>query len=481
MIGLVAAGIAVAVVLGCAQPPDRVPPARLDMVIPDSFATSAGDGRPVTGEWWRELGDDALVRAIGRALERNPTLQAAAARIDQARAAARLAGAGNLPSVGASVSASHGQAPAPTITGGTSAEVSSSYGLSLNVSWEPDLWGRVRAGESAAMADVQAAQARLRGAKLSLIGQVAKVWFAATEARMQIRLAEETLDNFTTSLARIEARFENGVLSPLDVRLARLNVATSEALVNRRRLQFDSARRQLEILLGDYPAGEIAAATDLPDVTIAVPAGLPSDLLRRRPDLVAVERQLAAADARIDEARAAFFPSLSFSASFGQRSGELDTLFDPQQLVWNLAANLLAPIFERGTRFANLDLRNAQSRELVATYANAVLGAFAETEIALASESLLAARAKALTTAEEEALAAQDLAENRYNRGLAGIITLLSAQRDALNTRSQLLTVRRERLDARIDLYLALGGGFEAESLYADERELTPNQEPVSP
>lgn len=334
-------------------------------------------------------------------------------------------------------------------------------GVSLNLSWEVDLWGRLRAGKKAVLADAMAASADLRGARLSLAAQTARGYFAVIEARTQAELARESLDNQRLAYTRIRERYERGLRPSLDLRLGRSSTATAEAAMHQRDQMLDFARRQLESLLGRYPAAALRAGAELPQLGATVPVGLPSELIRRRPDLVAAERRLAAADARLVQAKRALYPSISLTASGGRSSEELADLLKGDFSVWNLAANLTQPLFRGGRLRGGVELAESTVDGAVAQFAQQVLRALAEVEGALAAEGYLASQEAALAVSASEALAARRLAEDRYRRGLSDLITMLESQRRAFDAQSRLIAIRRQRLDNRLDLHLALGGGFE--------------------
>lgn len=479
---------------GCASVP-RTPAPEPGVELPGTWtAATSGmeEGRSATpaDRWWRSFGDPRLDRLISEAFERNGDLAAAAARIDQAAAQARIAGADALPQVEGSGDGSRRRQnfigfPIPGGDRQVLSTTSTTVGVSLNVSWEPDLWGRLRAGEAAAVADFEARRADWAGARLSLAGQVTKGWFALLEARAQTRLAEATVENRRLTAERIDRRYQAGLRPPLDLRLALANRASAEALLAQRRQQLDAAQRQLEILAGRYPAAEVGGETEgsepkggeaadgeltalLPDLEVpSPPVGLPSELLLRRPDLAAGERRLAAAGARVAEARRALYPQLALTGSTGRRSQDLEDLLDSDFSVWSLVGNLLQPIFEGGRLRAAVELSEAQRRELAASYVQSALRALGEVETALAAEGRLEEQVSALTEAAEQSLAARDLAEDRYEAGLSDILAVLESQRQALDAQSRLLTARRQRLDVRVDLHLALGGGFDRASLDA--------------
>jgi len=422
------------------------------------------------GDWWAYFGDAGLDQAMQRALERNYDLIAAAQRVEAARAQVRIAGAGELPEANLAVSRGRERRnfvgfPIP---GSEDRILSTTYTnatLGLNLSWEPDVWGRIKSGKLAAIADAQSREADLHAARLSLTGQVSKAWFAAIEASHQVALARATLESYETSAERIRARFESGLKPSLDLRLALTEVANAEAQLRQRLEQRDRAIRQLEILLGQYPDGDHELAEDLPQVPRGVPAGLPSELVHRRPDLAAAERRLLAADARISQAKSELRPRFTLTSGTGTASDTLKDLLNNDVFVWNLIGGLTQPLFNNGRLKAGVQQNEALAAESAATYESLMLTAYQEVETALAAENFLAEQETALETATKQSQAARDLAEERYRLGLADIITLLSSQRAALNAESQLLALRRLRLENRVNLHLALGGGFRMDSL----------------
>jgi NodT family efflux transporter outer membrane factor (OMF) lipoprotein len=417
------------------------------------------------GDWWAYFGDAGLDQAVQRALERNHDLRAAAQRVEAARAQVRIAGAAELPSVDLSVSRGRERRnfvgfPIPGSEDRILSTTFTNATLGLNLSWEADVWGRVKSGKLAAIADAQARDADLQAARLSLTGQVSKAWFAAIEAHHQVALARATLASYTTSAERVRARFESGLKPSLDLRLALTEVANAQAQLQQRLELRDGAIRQLEVLLGQYPGGDHELAEDMPRVPAGVPAGLPSELVHRRPDLAAAERRLLAADARISQARSELRPRFTLTSGTGTASDTLKDLLNNDVFVWNLIGGLTQPLFNNGRLKAGVRQNEALAAEAAAAYESLMLTAYQEVESALAAENFLAEQETALETASRQSQAARDLAEDRYRLGLADIITLLSSQRAALTAESQLLAVRRLRLGNRVNLHLALGGGF---------------------
>ena len=435
-----------------------------EIEVREAWTVQTDTAQGEEGNWWSRLGDPGLDSLVAVALKRNQDLRAAAARMRAAEAQARIAGAPWLPQFNAGFNGSNRKQvfvglPIPGQTGPLSSE-STSYGVSLNVSWELDVWGRLSAEKAAAVSDRQAAQATYAGAKQSLAAQTAKAWFALTEANRQHELARATVDNYETTLQQVEERYRRGIRPSLDVRLTRSELAAARDQLHQRAVLLDRARRQLEVILGGYPEGKLSPGRDLPTLTEQVPAGLPADLVSRRPDLVASERRLAASTMRHKEARRARYPRISLTGSTGRSSGDLSDLLDGDFTVWSFVGNLIQPLFQGGRIQGTIDLTSAIEEDAVATYVADVLRAYFEVENTLTAESALASREADLTIAAEEALGARRLSEDRYRRGLTDLITMLSAQRTAYLTESQLLGVRRLRLDTRIDLHLALGGDF---------------------
>ena len=441
------------------RPEIRVP-------IPEDWTAGDVAAGEVAPDWWTDFGDDELSAAIGTVLERNLDLQAAAARLELAAADARVAAAALQPQVQASYSGSRRKQnfvgfPIPGAEDRVLSTVFTNQGISLDTTWEVDLWGRLRTSEQAALADLQRSAADLRGAQLSIAGQTAKAWFASAEAQQQVLLSQATVESFGESVDRVRDRFEAGVRPALDLRLAMLNLSNAQAQLAQRRQQLDASTRQLEVLLAQYAGGDINPPPNLPAMPAAVPAGVPADLVARRPDLVAAERQVAASEARLRVARRELLPNFSLTANTGTSTNALRSLLNGDFAVWGLVGNVLGPLWQGGRLRAQISRAEAQVAEVLATYVNTALVAYSEVETALAAEEYMADRVVYLTTSVEQARAAERLADERYRTGLDTYITVLDSQRSLFQAESELIAARRLRLENRVDLYLALGGGFE--------------------
>jgi NodT family efflux transporter outer membrane factor (OMF) lipoprotein len=435
----------------------------IDVDVPEAWSAETAPSGNVDGEWWRTFNDPQLDRLVEVALERNWDLRAAVARLDRAEAQARVAGADLKPGIDAGLNASRQEVNFPGF-GIPGSNTFNRYDASLNVRWEVDLWGRLRAGAGAAVADVQATQSELRGAKQSLAGRISKLWFAIAEAAEQVELSRSSAESFRSVAEQVRARYVKGVRPALDLRLALSNMTAAEASLQLRSRQLDALVRQLEVLVGDYPDRDIEETYSIEELLptpTPVPAGLPAELIARRPDLVTAERRLAAADKRLVAARRALYPRLSLTASGGTTTQEFGDLLKGDFGVWALAANLTQPIFQGGRLRANIAGSAATRDEVLAFYAGSVLLAYSEVETALASEIFLRERERHLAESVHQLVAAERLADDRYRYGVGSYLELLESQTRAFVARSELLTVKRQRLENRVNLHLALGGGFE--------------------
>ena len=453
--------------LACQAPAERES-GELPIDPPLDWSAAQGIAHsPAPRPFWLEFEDVGLQHLIEKVLAGNHELGAAAARVEQALAQARIAGAALSPGVRASLARNRQRQNFVGFPIGGGAQqvlstTSTSWGLSLDLSWELDLWGKLDAAEKAALADAAASEADWQAARLSLAGQAAKAWFARAAANEQLHMAQQNVTSFTQSARVVRERFQQGRVGALDYSLIEGQLASAKAARDRQLELLERTSRQLEILMGDYPSATLEPPTQLPQLPGPVPIGLPSELLQRRPDLVSATRRLRAADLRLYQARKELWPSFSLTASAGRRSNELADLGKSSFDVWGLVANLTQPIFEGGRLRAGIDLADARVREAVESWSQAVLTAFGEVEIALAvathHDDIVSEREQA----SRHARAAAAIAESRYEAGRGDVLALLTAQRQSFDAQSALIEGRRARLEARLDLYLALGGGFDS-------------------
>ena len=439
----------------CATSPERG--SAPDIKVPAQWTSSVSSEAPTV--WLADLQSPELEALVEEALDNSPSLEATAARFAQTVAEARIAGADQLPSAGLGINGTRQQISTfgPTSTGGVIFE---NYDLAINLSWEVDLWGKLRDRSSAALARVEASQAELDAAKLSLAAQTTKAWLNLIEARRQHELAERTAQAYRDNQEALETRFKRGLTEGFDLRRIRTQAASSEADAATRQRAVDRATRSLENVLGRYPAGAIESLAALPTLPTSIPSGLPAELISRRPDLIAAERQLAAADREQSAAKKERLPSISLTAAGGTSTQAFDNLLDGDFSVWSLAGNLAQPIFQGGRILANVDRNTAIRDQAAANYRDAALRAFYEVESTLAAETYLRIEQNKLSVAAAEAEATEQLAWERYRNGTGDFLSALDAQRTADLTSGRLLSINNLILQNRIDLYLALGGPF---------------------
>lgn len=445
---------------GCATAPK--PSEAPDIQLPTAW-TAASTTKGATEGWLKDLNSPELEKLIEEAMAHNADLQRATAVLGQSISEARLSGADLMPSTSLGLDGARQQISTfgPSSTGGVIFE---NYKLGLNLSWEIDLWGRLRNLTSAALARVEVSQAELHAARLSLAAQVAKAWFNLIEAEQQVDEAARTRNAYSENLKTLESRFNRGLAQGLDLRRTRTLAASAEADLATRKRSLDGAKRNLEVLLGRYPAAAVQASKGLPELPKPIPAGIPADLIQRRPDVIAAERRLAAADKDLLAKKKDLLPKISLTASGGTASQDFEDLLDSDFSIWSLAGNLSQPIFQGGRILANIDRSASISDQARAAYRNAALRAYLEVETTLAAESYLKNEYTHLSTAAQEASAAATQAWDRYSKGTTDFLNVLDSQRTAAAARARLISAENVLLQNRIDLYLALGGPFADES-----------------
>ena len=330
------------------------------------------------------------------------------------------------------------------------------------------MWGNKRAAVSAVISEYQAQQVELRASRALLAAQVCKTWFALAEALEQEKLAQQALKLRKETADAVRLRFEQNLAleggSASQLRLAQTDIATSKANLARWSGEVETSRRQLEILLGRYPAGRLQGRDNVPAIGSLPPVGLPSDLLLRRPDIIAAERRYAATGQRVEEGKWAVYPSFPLTASLGTSSSQLRGILNSNFGVWSLGAGLVTPVLTGGQVRAEQLKRDSQERQALASLQSTVISAFGEVESFLANEKLLVKRIEDFNEALRLAKEAADAAQDDYSNGTGDALTLLNARNRQIDIASQISTLRRLRAQLRVDLHLALGGGFKVTS-----------------
>jgi NodT family efflux transporter outer membrane factor (OMF) lipoprotein len=400
--------------------------------------------------WLATFRDDQLTAAVAEAMANNPDLRVGAARVEQAMLYAKLAGAKLYPSVDLL-----GRAGLKL-----SGDNSGLQGALLSMTWELDLWGRVRYGRAAAAADAASAEADFVYARQSMAALVAKAWFLATEAGLQAEQARATLGSSEELVRLAEARSRIGVGNDEDIYIARAGVGASRDVLRQIELGRDQAIRALELLIGRYPAAAAAVTPSLPGQPAAVPAGLPSQLLERRPDVIAAERRVAAAFHRVGEAKAARLPTIALTAGASVISSDLFVLKERDNPIWNLGASLLAPIYRGGALKTQVEIRTAEQKLAVAAYASIGLRAFGEVESALAAELAAREREQILAQTLADNQRAFDVVQTQFRVGSTDLRFVTQRQLALQSTQSALIRAQAEQRVQRVNLHLALGGSF---------------------
>ena len=458
--------------VGCAQTP---PYERPGMDIPAAYkeqaaAQAQGIWKPAQPQatstlpptWWTVYGDAVLDRLQQQADANSPTLAQSAARLRAAQAAVASSSAAALPTVGANASSSRARSGTQLSDGSSTARISTSHSLGLSASWELDLWGRISAGVGAAQASAQASADDLAAARLSLQAAVAQTYFSLRTAEAQAALLAEPLKAYNKSWELTRNRQAAGVASSADVAQAEVQYKTTQVQL----LDAQTTRSQLEhalaALLGQAPAAFALEATAALPAPADVPQALPSDLLQRRPDIAAAERRVAAANAQIGVARAAYFPTLTLSAAGGYRGAPLSDLFSAPNLFWSLGPALAASIFDGGARSAAVETARANHAQVTAAYRQTVLTALQEVEDNLTAAAALAQEEQLQREATAAAQRALDVVENQYRAGTVGYLNVLNAQTTVLSSQRSLIDVKSRRLSAVNALFKNVAGRWEA-------------------
>lgn len=470
--------LSVVLAISCAGKSPKSSKDKLNVGAPGKYQANNRKGRPVADTHWiRSFGDAKLNELVELAEKNNRDIAVAAANMNIAAARARESGSNLYPQVQGLFNGRRSKQnfigfPIAGPAGGSSGPSSSQFnefGVSLDMSWELDLWGRIRAGQSASIAEMEASIADRASTRLSIGAQTAKAWFALIEARQQRDLAKRTIEIFGHTEKTLRNQLELGIADgqkglASQLRLAMSDRATASESLLRREQDVEQISRQLEVLLGEYPHGKMNSGIVLPKMPPTPPAGIPASLLDRRPDLVAAERRLAATDKRLLEAKLNMLPAISLTGATGSSSGDLENLLADTTNVWRFAGQAAQPIFQGGRIRAGINIVKAEGDKALASFEQSALTAFQEVEDALAAERFLQQREQALEEAARLAKDAFTKADEDYANGVGDVLTTLTSQRQMVIRKSDSLLISRLRLDNRINLHLALGGDFKERS-----------------
>jgi outer membrane protein, multidrug efflux system len=413
-------------------------------------------------EWWRIFDDSDLDALVAQAVQANQDLKRAVARVTEARAIARISEADLYPTIsgGASYSRNRQSANRATLPG--QKLESDDFSTSFDLDYELDIWGRVRRSVEAAHADAASVAADFQVVLLTLTSDVARNYCLLRSLDAEKVVIQATVALRRDAVQLQETRNQAGLINEVDVTRARTELANVEAelhAVTRARAQVEHA---LAVLCGQTPGGFSIAARDLAIPAPAIPAGLPSELLQRRPDIVQAEHRLQADSARIGVAKAAFFPTIKLTGAAGLASADLGTLVDWPSKIWSVGPSIHVPIFEGGRNRANLAASDARYEQSIATYRGTILNAFRQVEDALSDIGSLSAQSEAVNRAVLSARDTAALANERYQKGLSNYLDVVDAQRAALQAERQETQLRGQRAISTVLLAKSLGGGWES-------------------
>ena len=443
------------VLAGCAV--SAISPEVRERDLPDSWRGEA-EYDAVRDGWLAQLGDTELSGLVTGAMEQNYRLAQLAADVEAARQAVVISGAARYPELSMALNGSRRRVISNQF-GIT--RTSSNFEIGMDLFWEIDVWGKLKDVEKQASLSWLAAQALYEDSRLRLAARVAGAWFDVIGAGDKLALLRERLENLEEDLDIIEHAYNQGLTGALDVYLARTGVDQERARIAGQEQLLAENRITLQLLLGDYPDGRLDVDRTLPLLDSPVPAGLPSELISRRPDLQQAWMNLLASDTAVAIAHKQRFPRITLVAAGNDVSKEFTNLLDGSALAWSVLGNLAQPLFNRGRLKAQEEQARARVAQAENQYLERLYQAFSEVENALSRNRSLQTRYRVTLASEKNAVAGLDLAFEQYQRGLVPYTTVLEAQRRAFDIQSGVIDLRNQLIQNRISLYLALGGGFE--------------------
>lgn len=419
---------------------------------PESWAIKAEQYDDST-QWLETFNDPMMLKLIAEGKANNFDLRVAAGNMDKAWLLAKQSGAALKPNADLSL----GRADSGSVNAGSS---SGNFNVNLQVSWELDVWGRIRAGIDATTASAQAAESDYHFALHSLSANIAKTYLKAIEAKLQADITRKNLSILNETMRITQVKYDNGLASGQDIALNRANLASAQEQLLKIEGSQRDAMRALEVLLGRYPNANLEMPAALPDLPRPPPAGIPSEMLERRPDIVSSERKIASAFNATAQAKAARLPKISLTSNIGGTSSSLADIISSPNVAWQLGSNLVVPLFDGGKRKIDVEIATVEQKQAIANYAQAALTAFSEVENNLDQGTVLANRETALNDALKQSNKAYSIAKLRYKEGETELLDTLQIQQQAIKAESNLLSIKRTQLEQRINLYLALGGSW---------------------
>jgi len=452
----------------------------LDIPVPDMWGISIPKSEHITGDWWAHFNDLKFDAYLNNLRNESPDIKTLYQKQRIAYHSARIYGASIYPAVNMSAKAdtsvqnlagfgfsdsfmNAGDGQDSTGNGQASADKiitfgNKNYGLGLNLQWEIDIWGRLLNGRKAAYKDFKAAKYDLSYLGFSILVRGAQLYFQGRESAAQLALAQESYNSLVEIRDLVKKRYEKGLRSSLDYRLAETSVATSIVNIENRKNKLRTINRQLEILIGQYPSGTLVEQKVMPDNLPPVPADIPAAVLGRRPDIRSLILKVESASHRAAQAKRNLLPGITLNGSAGTSTQQLKEILNKDHGIWTLGLNITAPVFSGKRLRSAVKVQEASFESSKQELIKGILGAFSEIEQLLQSNESLNIQLDALEMAVQQSEDAYTLSKERYDKGVTTLESVLNSQRQYNAIRSQHLTFRRQAIDNRLSLILALGG-----------------------
>jgi NodT family efflux transporter outer membrane factor (OMF) lipoprotein len=423
--------------------------------VPEAWTANSGADGAVTNDWLKSFHDPQLEAVVAEAVANNLDLVQAAAVVEVARQNVVVVASQLKPQIALGLGLA-------TLRDKSQDQNSNTTNVRLGIAWEPDVWGRLRAQRAAAKAGFEATALDYAWARQSLAATTSQAWYQAVELRRLVAVTEEAVRDYTDLLHLSQAKRKAGQVGGLDVAEASARVDLAQSVLSTTRALFIASQRNLEVLLGRYPAASLDINPDFVPLPPPVQAGLPSAMLERRPDVVSAERLVLAAFRNTESAKLALLPSFALNFDGGRISDELLSLLRLNPWFYHVPLGMTVPIYTGGKLNAEVKIANAQQQQAVAHYGGIILQAFDEVETALTNENLYAQQFQHLESSFREYSDSVRIATLKYKAGASDMQQVLQLQTDQLSVEADIIKARNARLANRINLHLALGGGFEA-------------------
>lgn len=419
----------------------------------ESITINTTDKSHISNDWWKIFGDTKLDSIMEIFLMNNYDLKLAYSSLEASKALAEINGSDIFPTINLSLLDGNALGIGSSIP-------SEMYGLNLSSSWEIDIWGKLLSKRFSAKKEYQSQVNEYEYLIFSIISQGIKIYFNLVEAKEQEILSKSSVEALQDIFNIVEDRYNQGVRSSLDYRLALSNLLSAKAILEQKKIIIDNLTRQMETMIGAYPSGKFITSNSLPENLLSIPGNLPSDIITNRPDIKASYNKLKSARYSFDYSNKSMLPIINLTDNSGVMSMSLEKLLDGEYSMWNLGKSIALPIFQSGKIRANRQLSKSMYEQAEIQYVYTILKAFSEIENKLSTSKMLDNQLMALHDAYIQSREAYNLAKDRYENGLSDLITVLDSQKRMFDTQGQMISIRKMLIENRIDLLICLGGRF---------------------